>query len=197
MRVLECKRTISAMLVATVVVGIAGCNRTTAGTAGEGGNPSASAAPTNRVTGSSGAGAAAQPSDSAGRVDSAAGNIMLNPNGVAATTPAQGTTSMFLPTLGTTVQVPTQFSTSPNGASGSGPLGSGSASPSSGSSMMAPISPFIPMPPTMNPNFVDSNAVNRPHASALTNPLNTTRPNSTMVRPMTPGSTATVPRRPE
>jgi hypothetical protein len=197
MRALERKRTISAMLVATVVVGIAGCNRTTAGNAGEGGNPTGSATPATRAAGSSGGGAMAVPSDSAGRVDSAAGNVMLNPNGVAPTTPAPGTTSMFLPTLGTTVQVPAQFSTSPNGASGSGSLGSGSASPSSGSSMMAPISPFIPMPPTMNPNFVDSNAVNRPPANALTNPLNATRPNSTMVRPMTPGSTATVPRRPE
>ena len=197
MRIFECKRTISAMLVATVVVGIAACNRTTAGNAGEGGNPTGSATPTTRATGSPGAGAMAVSSDSAGRVDSAAGSVMLNPNGVAPTVPAPGTTSMFLPTLGTTVQVPTPFSTSPNGASGSGSLSSGSSSSSSGSSTMAPISPFIPMPPMMNPNFVDSNAVSRPPASASTNPLNTTRPNSTMVHPMTPGSTATVPRRPE
>jgi hypothetical protein len=197
MRVFECKRTISTMLVATVVVGIVGCKRTTAGTAGEGGNPTGSATPTTRAAGSSGAGAMAVSSDSAGRVDSAAGSVMLNPNGVAPTTSAPCTTSMFLPTLGTTVQVPTPFSTPPNSASGSGALSSGSSSSTSGSSATAPISPFIPMLPTMNPNFVDSNAVSRPPASASTNPLNTARPNSTMVHPTTPGSTATFPRRPE
>ena len=184
MKVLECERTISAVLVAVLVAGMAtGCKRTTAGTAGEGGNASASSASAAaiRPTGPSGA---ARPMDSTSRVDSAAGSVLVNPNGVAATS---GTTSMFLPTLGTTVQVPALPPTPSNRTPGSGALNSGSAT----------ISPFIPIQPGTNPNFPDSNTVNRPPTSAMTNPLNAARPNSTLVRPMAPGSTIAVPRRPE
>lgn len=183
--------TTSAMVVICMVSTLASCKRTTAGTAGEGGSGSGAAA-TSATAPRGGASIAASVSDSAGRADSAAGNVLLNPNGAApaGVVPAQtaaGTTSspgipmapsttVFLPTLGTTVRVP---STTP-------------APPASS----ALTSPFIPVLPQVNPTLPDSTLMPRPPVGGATTPRNGLRPNSTLVRPVTPGSTGAVTRTP-
>jgi len=131
-------------------------------------------------------------SDSAGRVDSAAGGLTLNPNGsipqtspsgsTSVAAPAPGATSIFLPTLGTSVLVP---STSRSTRSPTGSL---------------PTSPFLPTPPEMSPMNQaqpDSILFGRPATDRVTTPLNPARPGSTFVRPVRPGSTGVVIRNPE
>ena len=182
--------TTSAVIMAVAMCTLAACKRTTAGTAGEGGSGSgaaASAAPR------SGAAAGASMSDSAGRTDSAAGRVTLNPNGSApaglappqnpvgttttAGAPMPASTSVFLPTLGTTVRVP---SLTPQPATSRSPL----------------TSPLIPVLPQVNPTQPDSTLMPRPVPGRAINSPNGLRPESTLVRPVRPGSTGTVTRTP-
>jgi len=171
-RILE--RTNSAIVFAALIACvIAGCKRTTAGTAGEGGSGVARpASGSNSATQMSSSGTA-----SASRTDSAAGSVMLNANGSVpridsagglGATP--GATSMFLPTLGTSIRVPT----SP-------------AAPASRSDAL--VSPFIPILPAMNP--ADSSPIATP-PSPIVKPMDTARPNSTVVRPALPGTAAVI-----
>jgi hypothetical protein len=182
--------TTSAVVMAIAMCTLAACKRTTAGTAGEGGSGSGVAA---SAAARSGSAAGVSMSDSAGRADSAAGQVMLNPNGsapagvvppqnAAGTTSTAGaqmptSTSVFLPTLGTTVRVP---SASPQAAASRSPL----------------TSPLIPVLPQINPTQPDSTFMPRPAPGRAINPPNGLRPDSTLMRPVRPGSSAAVSRTP-
>lgn len=189
-------RTTSAAVIALLACTMSGCKRTTAGTAGEGGNRTGIASASTSRSGSSASGTGT--SDSAGRIDSAGGSLTLSPNGSVLPitpsgtngmsgilAPSTGATSVFLPTLGTTVQVPSMTN----------PLPFSANAPSASHSLLS--SPLLPARPTINPAQPDSNLVPRPAGSGVTPPPSTARPNSTLVRPVMAGTTAAVIKSPE